>query len=157
MTTHETKHDEKLLKVIPIPSTLNDKHVELIEKFARGKLMDGFTIANFCSDNKISTKTWYGFLELPEFKHYLSEVQNSVIPASEKDAFQAMKKHILKIPYKESPSIKETELFMEVFGYLAEADKQEQMEKLGLNDTGKPSRYVDVEARKATLLTRLKG
>jgi len=135
MTTHETSHDEKLLKVIPVPNTLNDKHIELATKFARGKLMDGFTIADFCKDNGISTKTWYSFLEIPEFNHYLSQVQNSVIPADEKDAFQAMKKHVLKIPYKQNPTIKEIELFYETFGYLAEADKQEQMEKCELGRT----------------------
>ena len=152
-----TTHDEKLLKVIPVPNTLNDQHVELITKYSRGKLLDGFTIAGFCEDNGISTRTWYKFLEIPEFKHYLSQVQNSVIPADEKDAFQEMKKHILKIPYKESPTIKETELFMDVFGYLAEADKQEQMEKLGLHNNGRLKDVRTVEERKSSLLSRLKG
>lgn len=75
-----------------------------------------------------------------------------------KDAFQAMKKHVLKIPYKQNPTIKEIELFYETFGYLAEADKQEQMEKLGLNNVeSKSSRFVNLEERKSALLSRLKG
>lgn len=152
-----TTHDEKLLKVIPVPNTLNDKQIELAKKYARAYLLEGFTVADFCSDNKISSKTWYEFLKIPEFKHYLSHVQNAVIPADEKLAFQEMKKHILKIPYKEAPSIKETELFMEVFGYLAEADKQEQMEKLGLYDNGKLKDVRTIEERKSSLLSRLKG
>jgi hypothetical protein len=153
-----TTHDEKLLKTVQEPSNLTDEQVTLAQQYARSKMLDGHTVGGFCSANGISTKTWYKFLDIPEFVSYMAEIQNLVIPASEKDAFQAMKNHVLKIPFKENPSLKEIELFYDTFGYLAEADKREQMEKLGLNQVeSKTSRFVNIEERKASLLSRLKG
>ena len=152
----EKQYDADLIKTIPVPSVLTVEQVAFAVQYARAKMLDGHTVGGFCSDNRISTKTWYKFLEVPEFVSYMADIQNLVIPTNEKDAFNAMKKHILKIPFKESPTIKETELFMDVFGYLAEADKREQMEKLGLNNVDSKATKT-IEERKASLLTRLKG
>ena len=152
-----TQHDEKLLKTVPVPPTLTDKKVTIAQKYARAKIQ-GSTVAGFCTDNGISTKTLYSFLEIPEFTSYMKDIQKLVIPSSEKAAFQAMKNHVLKFAFKDEPTLTEIKLFYDTFGYLAEADKQDQMEKMGLNNVdSKANRFVDIEARKASLLTRLKG
>ncbi|MGY4797261.1 hypothetical protein ACVNNN_20095 [Lysinibacillus fusiformis] len=151
-----TIYDEKLLKTVPVPPDLTDRHVALAQQYTRAKMLEGHTIAGFCKSNRISTNTWYDFLDIPSFIKYMADIQNLVIPADEKDAFQQMKKHILKIPYKENPTIKETELFMDVFGYLAENDKRIQMERLGLTKTSSgTSNAMSVEERKTQLLGRL--
>ena len=149
-------HDEQLLKLIPVPNTLNEKQVELSIKYARSKMLEGFTIGNFCSDNKISMKTWYSFLEIPEFQHYLSEVQNAVIPTNEKDAYEKFKQHVLRIPYKENPSIKELEFYADTFSYLAENDKRQKINALDSENIN-ASKFSNDEARRENLLSRLKG
>jgi len=150
-----TQHDEELLKLIPVPLTLTEKHVELATKFARGKMMDGFTIADFCKHNGISTKTWYGFLEIPEFVSYLGEVQNSVIPANEKDAYQQFKNHVLRIPYKQNPSIKELEFYADTFSYLAENDKRQKLKQLDSENIS-ASKFENHKERTENLLSRLR-
>ena len=151
-----THYDEDLLKLIPVPATLSDKQVELAIKFARGKMMEGFTVNGFCSDNKISSKTWYIFLENPAFVSYLSEVQNAVIPANEKDAYQQFKNHVLRIPFKQNPSIKELEFYADTFSYLAENDKQQQLKALNSENIS-ASKFDNEKQRRTSLLERLKG
>ncbi|MGK7380020.1 phBC6A51 family helix-turn-helix protein [Planococcus sp. 1R117A] len=153
----EQKHDAKLLALIPVPATLNDKQIELATSYARGKLMDGFTISEFCKNQGISTKTWYSYLENDDFKQYLDAVMGSVVPDDERQAFAAMKKHVMKFAYKQNPTPKEIELFYQTFGYIAESDKRDQMEKLGLNEVKTGSDFKTVEERKASLLSRLRN
>ncbi|MFC6040122.1 hypothetical protein ACFPYN_11890 [Paenisporosarcina macmurdoensis] len=152
----EKQYDEDLIKLIPVPKILDERHVELAIKFARGKQMEGFTIADFCKHNGISTKTWYGFLETPEFKHYLGEVQNAVIPNSEKDAYQQFKNHVLRIPYKQNPSIKELEFFGDTFSYLVENEKRQKLKALDSENTSS-AKFTNEEARRSNLMARLKG
>ena len=151
-----TTHDEKLLKVIPVPTTINEKQTELAIKYARSKMLEGFTIGTFCSDNKISTKTWYSYLENPDFVTYLAEVQNVVIPTTEKNAYEKFKQHVLRIPYKENPSIKELEFYADTFSYLAENDKRQKINAMD-SENIKASKFASVDERKASLLSRLKG
>lgn len=146
---------EQALAAVAVPAKLSPQKAQLARIFAKEKLMEGFTVGNFCSDNGISTKTWYEWLEEADFKSYLNQVQSAIIPDDEREAFQQLKKHILKLPYKQNPTPKEIEMFMDVFGYVAEADKRERMEALGISDEQKPD-IKTLEEKKASLLSRLK-
>ncbi|MDF2039864.1 phBC6A51 family helix-turn-helix protein [Cytobacillus oceanisediminis] len=152
MRTNE--QTEKALAAVAVPANLSPQKAQLARLFAKEKLMEGFTVSGFCSDNGISTKSWYEYLEEADFKSYLNQVQSAIIPDSERDAYEAMKKHILKLAYKTSPTPKEVELFMETFSYIQEADKRERMEALGISDEKKPDTKT-LEEKKASLLSRL--
>lgn len=130
---------------------LSAKQKQAAKNYASAKMGEGFTVQAFCSDNSISTRTWYDWLEEDGFISHLSKVQNELIPEDEKQAYEAMKKHILRLAYKTNPSPKEVELFMDTFSYLAEADKQKHQvaQKLASSDTR------SFEEKKASLLLRL--
>ncbi|WP_368298544.1 phBC6A51 family helix-turn-helix protein [Cytobacillus firmus] len=146
---------EKALAAVAVPVKLSPQKAQLARLFAKEKLLEGFTVSNFCSDNGISTKTWYEWMEEADFKSYLNQVQSAIIPDDEREAFQQLKKHILKLPYKQNPTPKEIEMFMDVFGYVAEADKRERMEALGISDEKKPD-IKTLEEKRNSLLSRLK-
>lgn len=150
------KKAEELINAIEPPSSLSEQQVHLAKQFVKKQMLDGFTVQAFCSENGISTKTFYEWKENPNFTFYLNEVSGAVIPEDEKDAFQKIKKHILKIAEKQNPSIKEIELFTETFSYVVENDKRERMEALGISDKKKPNASAKtVEERKSVLLGRL--
>lgn len=134
-------HDkaQQLIDAIAIPAGLNERQAQIAQRYAKSKMMDGHTIAGFCSENGISTKTFYLWMEDAGFRAYLSQIQIAVVPSSEKDAYAKIKLKILQIAEKENPSIKEIELFTDTFAYVVEADKKERMEALGLNNPA-PSR-----------------
>ncbi len=149
---------EQLINAITVPSNLSEKQAMLAKQFAKSRLMDGFTVANFCKEQGISTKTWYSNMEDESFQEYLHNVQGAIIPDDERTAYEAIKKKILEIAFKPSPSIKEIELFLGSFSYLVEADRREKMDALGLNEaSAKSSSFKTVEEKKATLLSRLMG
>ena len=156
MSTHDKS--EALLNAITVPPHLSDKQVMLAKQFVQSRMMDGFTIADFCKENGISSKTWYEYKEDEHFNVYLNEIQNAVIPSDEREAYEKIKKKIMQIADKQNPSVKEIELFTDTFAYVVEADKKERMDKLGLtNKAVKASSHRTVEEKKASLLSRLKG
>lgn len=149
---------DALVNAITIPSHLSDKQVMLAKQFVKSQMMDGFTIAEFCKSNGISTKTWYGYREDAQFNAYLLEIQGAVIPSDEREAYEKIKKKIMQIADKQNPSVKEYELFLDTFEYVVEADKKERMNALGLtNEAVKSSSHRTVEEKKASLLSRLIG
>jgi len=152
----KSKVDE-LVMAIEKPYSISEKQAHLARLFVKAKMMEGFNVTNFCSENRISTKTWYGYMENPDFKYYLNEVQNAIIPDDEREAYQRIKKKILQIAYKHDASIKEIELFTNSFSYLVEFDKRERMSALGLTDEHKPNTAKSIEEKKASLLARLTG
>ncbi|ARK23657.1 hypothetical protein SporoP37_02425 [Sporosarcina sp. P37] len=149
---------EALINAITVPSHLSDKAVSLAKQFVKSRMMDGFTIAEFCKSNGISTKTWYGFMEDEHFQDYLQQIQDAVIPTDEREAYEKIKKKIMQIADKQNPSVKEIELFTDTFAYVVEADKRERMDALGLTEEAvKASSFRTIEEKKASLLSRLKG
>lgn len=149
---------QKLINAIKVPASLNERQVMLVKSFAKSKMMDGFTVGSFCRENNLSTATWYSYLENDDFKAYLNDVSNSIVPADEKEAYSKIKKKIMQIAEKENPSIKEIELFTNTFAYVIEADKKERIEALGLSDESiKTGGFKTVDEHKAILLSRLKG
>lgn len=149
---------EALINAITVPSHLSERQISLAKQFVKSRMMDGFTIAKFCKENGISTKTWYGFMEDEHFQYYLQEIQGAVIPTDEREAYEKIKKKIMEIADKQNPSVKEIELFTDTFAYVVEADKRERMDALGLTEEAvKASSFKTVDEKKALLLSRLKG
>jgi hypothetical protein len=147
---------EKLLDSIEVPYSLSEQQATLAKKLVKARMLDGFSIQSFCGENGISTKTYYAWHDIPDFTYYLNQVSDCIIPADEKDAFQKIKKHILKIADKQSPSIKEIELFTDTFSYVVENDKRERMEALGISDgNNKPNTSKSLEEKRNSLLSRL--
>ncbi|MCB5235896.1 phBC6A51 family helix-turn-helix protein [Niallia circulans] len=147
---------EELVNSIEPPISLSEQQVSLAKRFVKEKMSsDSFTVQSFCKHNSISTKTWYEWNGNSDFKYYLNEISDAIIPNDEWESFQALKKHLLKIPYKVSPTPKEIDMYLNVFGYLADADRRKKMEAMGLTDERKPNTQKTVEERKASLLARL--
>jgi len=144
---------EQLINLIKPPVSLTDKQVANAKRYVQAKMLDGFTIGNFCSENKISTKTWYAWMEEDAFKSYLNQIVDSAVPTNEKDAYAKIKLKILQIAEKNNPSIKEIELFTDTFAYVVEADKRERMIAMGMTDA--PAETLTIEERKAAILKRL--
>jgi hypothetical protein len=148
---------EQLINAIEVPYSLNEQQATLAKKLVKAKMLEGFSIQSFCTENNISTKTYYAWQENPDFTFYLNQVSDAIIPADEKEAFQKLKKHILKIADKQNPSIKEIELFTDTFSYVVESDKRERMEALGISDgkNNKPNTAKSIEEKRSALLGRL--
>ncbi|OIJ12964.1 hypothetical protein BKP35_10415 [Anaerobacillus arseniciselenatis] len=149
---------DSLLETITVPQKLSEQQVKLARQYVKASMQEGFTVAEFCKSNSISTASWYSWMnDEPAFKHYLNQLQDAVIPSDEKLAFQKIKQHILKIAEKQNPSIKEIELFTDTFSYVVEADKRERLEALGISEKGSPNSndFRTLEERKNALLSRL--
>ena len=146
---------EKLIDTIAIPVTVSERQALIARKYVQAIMQEGFNVQTFCKGNNLSTKTFYKWLENPDFKYYLDELQNKAVPQDERLAYEKLKKHILKIADKSSPTLKEIELFTETFSYIVKIDQQERMRELGLSEDNKPLTNNTIEEKKAVLLKRL--
>ncbi|BDG37240.1 phBC6A51 family helix-turn-helix protein [Saccharococcus caldoxylosilyticus] len=151
---------EQNFKKVEVPASLSEKQVKIAQAYAKGQFLDNFTIADFCKEQGISTKTFYSdeYKGNPVFMDYVTKLINSIVPQEELEAYKQMKKHVLKLAYKENPSVKEILLFFDALNYLKELDQRQQMERLGLlnthNTTGSNK---TLDEKKAILVGRLKG
>lgn len=150
------KKAESIINAIAVPYSVTDKQAEIAKKLVKAKMMDNFSVQEFCTSNGISTKTYYVWFENPDFDYYVNQLQGVVIPTDEREAYNKIKKHILKIADKANPSIKEIELFTETFSYVVQADQRERADALGISDSKKPNTPQSLEEKKAVLLGRLK-
>lgn len=146
---------ESIIDTIAIPLSVNEKQATLARKYVKANVEGNLNIQEFCRQNNLSSKTWYVWLENDDFKWYLNEIQNVVIPDDERLAYQKIKKHILKISEKQNPNIKDIQLFLDTFSYVVEVDKRERMQALGISDNNKPLTEQTLEDKKAILLKRL--
>ena len=143
---------------VPVPKGLDSiQQIEIAKAYSKAQMKEGFTIEGFCKDQHISTKTFYKYKENPAFTKYLGDLVTSLAPEDEMQAYEKMKQHVLKFADKEKPTLPEMKLFFDQFDYLREADRQKQMEKLGLNkslsDSSVPE--VSIEERKTILFAKL--
>lgn len=152
---HVHNNRETIIDNIPVPMSVNEKQATLARKYVKANVEGNLNIQAFCKDNNLSTKTWYVWLENDDFKWYLDEIQNVVIPEDEREAYQKIKKHILKIADRPNPNIRDVQLFLDTFSYVVEADKRERMQALGISDSNKPLTEQTIEDKKAVLLQRL--
>ncbi|MCA0992974.1 phBC6A51 family helix-turn-helix protein [Guptibacillus hwajinpoensis] len=150
---------QELIDAISVPDKLTERQVTLAKQFVRSKMQEGFTVSEFCSSNSLSSKTWYSWMENPDFSNYVEEIQGAIIPDDERAAYQELKRKIMGIPYKKSDlTVKEYELFLATFPYLAEEDRRKNMEQRGLTDEkGKGTDSSNSHEKRNALLTKLKG
>lgn len=156
--SEEMNKQNSILDGIEFSDKLSKRQVDIAKAYTIEKMKEKFTINGFCKDFNNSSKTWYEWIEITEFSSYLTALSNAIIPDDARMALKQLKKHLLKIPYKQNPTPKEIEMFMDVFSYVVEADKREQMEKLGLNK--KLTDKVDnrtLEEKCNSLLQRLRN
>ncbi|MBN9653616.1 hypothetical protein J0K78_04990 [Halobacillus sp. GSS1] len=155
------QQSKKLVAAIEPPEKLTDQQVQLVKNFAQARMEEGFSIGSFCQNNSISTKTWYGWKEDADFMEYLNQVQDSMLPEDAVKAYENIKKKVIELAGKQgSTSIKEVQLFNEMFPAVVESDRRKQLEELGLDVNGKEKkagRTPTPEERKARLLSKLKG
>lgn len=148
---------EQLINSIKVPSKLSDRQVQICKLYASKKLEEGFTVGSFCKSQGMSTATFYKYMEDELFSSYLKEVSDAIIPADELQAFQLLKKKVLKIAEKDSPSLAEINLFMTTFPYLVSYDNRMRSSALGLDDESiKKGNTKTIQERKESLLKRLK-
>lgn len=145
---------------VPVPAGLSERQKSIAEAYAKDQMKDGFTIGGFCTEQGISTKTFYSteYKENALFTQYVNSLVDKAIPEDEMAAFRKMKRHLLKFAEKENPTTKEMQMFFEAFDYIREADKRQQMERLGLSNSpaNNSGSTKSIEERKASLLERLR-
>ncbi|WP_223700058.1 phBC6A51 family helix-turn-helix protein [Sutcliffiella deserti] len=151
----------KSINDIKIPNTLDEKMVKVAKFYVQNKLKDGFTKDAMFKELSISSKTFYVYLENPDFQRYVNEMDEILIPSDELEAVRKFKKKILKLAEKDNMTSNEMKHFSETFKHIIEADNRIQAEKLGLNITGGSggSKYSDttsIEERQRVILDRLK-
>ncbi|WP_170292699.1 phBC6A51 family helix-turn-helix protein [Metabacillus idriensis] len=150
---------EKTIHDIPVPAGIDARQVTIAKDYVTNRLSEGFTLNSLFQKHSISSKTWYEWLEKPEFNTFVNEMADVLIPQDELAAVKKMKKKILSFADKASVSTSEMKMFTEVFGYVFAADARLQAEKLGLNKEGTTSTdtHRTVEEKKAALLARLRS
>jgi len=151
------KKAESLIEAIAVPYSVSEKQAEIAKKIVKARLEGTLIVQDFCSANGISTKSYYKYFENEDFASYVNQLQDAVIPTDERDAWQKVKKQILKLADKPNLSLKEIEVFTTTFQYVVDSDKRERSEALGLTDGKKPLTEKTLEDKKAFLLSRLKS
>lgn len=151
------KKSEALLDAIAVPFSVSEKQAHIAKKLVAERVLGDFNVQDFCKNNALSTKTYYVWFENEGFASYVNQLQDAVIPADEREAYQKIKKHILKIADKPNPSLKEIEVFTSTFQYVVDADQRERAEALGLSENKKPLSAQSLDDKKSLLLSRLKG
>ena len=141
-------------KEIEAPKELSERQIKIAKAYANAKIK-GISIADFCTQVSISTKTLYTseFFDNPVWNSYVSELIDSNIPDSEFDAWGKVKQHILSWADKDNMSLNEINIFIRVFDYVIKADAERQLSK---QDTPVAPAKEDSEAR-TRLLARLQS
>lgn len=145
-------------KEIAAPATLNEEQVRLAKAFVKARHESGISIADFCSNQGISTKKWYGddYMRNPIFESYLTALGGAMVSESELASYQIVKNKIIANATKANASVKEIDQYLNTFSYVVEAEKQERMKALGITPEHEKGNQQTVEERKAGLLARLK-
>lgn len=150
--------EEKTIHDIEVPYGVTGEMVAVAKYYVTNKLKDGFTKEKMFKHFSMSSKTYYKWMENKDYKKYINEMEHILLPQDELEAVQKMKKKVMAFADKQSVSSAELKLFMDVFGYVVEADNRIQAEKLGISKDGNGSSTPkSVEEKKNLLLERLKG
>jgi cysteine synthase len=144
-------------KEIPVPNKLTEQQVNLAKAFVKERHETGISVADFCRNHGISTKTWYEWMKDEVFESYLKALGGSIITDDEREAYQQVKKKIMQMATKPTASVREIELFLNTFSYVVEAEKQERMKELGIVPAHEKANEKTIEEKKAILISRLKG
>jgi cysteine synthase len=144
-------------KEVPVPKGVTEQQVRLAKAFVQERYETGISIADFCRNNGISTKTWYEWMKDEVFESYLKALGGSIISDDERQAYQQVKKKIMEMATKPTASVREIELFLNTFSYIVDAEKQERMKELGIVPAHEKASEKTIEEKKMILLQRLKG
>lgn len=138
---------------IPAPPSLSENMVSFAKKYVKLRIVDGLSVGDICKTLGVSTKTFYSWKEIEAFNSYLKALEASLVSEDEIEAYNNVRRHILKLVSRENPSERHLELFLKHFQHVVEAENRKRMDKLGINNT--TSEFVSVEERKRRLLSRL--
>lgn len=144
---------------VPVPVGIDEKMVSVAKYYVTNKLKDGFTMQKMFTHFSMAGKTFYSWLEKPEYQKYIDELMKVIIPDDELQAVRKFRKKVMAFADKQNLSSAEMKLFQDLFAPIIQADIKMQMEKLGL-DTDKQSTSSSaktLEEKKAIILQRLKG
>jgi len=144
------------LKEMPVPQTLSENMVNFAKKYVKLRIVEGLAIGEICKTLGVSTKTFYSWQENEAFNSYLKKLEASYITDDEIQAYNHVRKHILKLVSRENPSDKHVEMYLKHFNHVVEAENHKRMQQLGINTNG-TSDSKTVEERKASLLARLQS
>ncbi|EKN71298.1 hypothetical protein BABA_02162 [Neobacillus bataviensis LMG 21833] len=151
--------EEKTLADVPVPYGLDTKAVSIAQDLVVSRLQDGFTVADFCSRNSISTKTFYVYKEKQEFNDYVEALNEILIPSDVLSAVDKFRLKVMQFVEKETMSKDEMNQFYTMFKSVIDASNRMEAERLGLNvSAGSTANQSakSVEEKKAVLLARLK-
>lgn len=149
---------EDRFKSVPAPASLSPEQIRLAKLYIKERHETRITVGEFCSKYKKSTATWMEWKKLPNFAGYLVSLGGSLVSEDSWKTYDIVRKKIEAMATAEKAGIKEIQLYLSVNDHIVQADRQRQMEALGINDKGiNTTNTKTVEERKAVLLTRLKG
>ncbi|GGF16931.1 hypothetical protein GCM10010954_14470 [Halobacillus andaensis] len=143
-------------KEISIPYGISKEQAEKAKRFVIARHQEGISITDFCKREGISTKTFYQWKDDKVFSSYLTALGETIVTDDESEAWQQVKKKIMKLATSEKAGAKEISLFMESFEYVVEAEKQARMKELGIvPEHEKRGSEKSLEDKKAVLIQRL--
>ncbi|TYS87504.1 phBC6A51 family helix-turn-helix protein [Rossellomorea aquimaris] len=149
---------EKSIHDIEVPYGVTGEQVAVAKFYVTNKLKNGFTKEKMFKHFSMSSKTFYKWMENEAYQKYINEMAHILLPEDELQAVQKMKKKVMAFADKQSVSSAEMKMFMDVFGYVVEADNRIQAQKLGISKDGTgTSAPKSVDEKKQLLLQRLKG
>jgi hypothetical protein len=149
---------EKSIHDIKMPNGISEQMIQVAKFYVQNKLKVGFTKEGMFKHFKMSSKTWYKWLENEPYQKYINEMESVLIPEDELEAVRKMKKKIMAYADKTSVSVNEMKMFADVFSYIFEADARLQSEKLGLTESNPGiNSHMSLEEKREVLIGRLTG
>lgn len=145
------------MKGVPVPNTLSERQIQLAKAYAVDKFRININVIDFCSKYKVGSATWSKWNKEEVFQSYLVAVQGSLIPEDKWATYDIVKRKIERLASAGDAGVKEIELYLKTFDFMVLADKQRQMDEMGITPAHEKKEFKTLEERKATLLARLKG
>ena len=151
----DTTGNEKKLLTVPVPQNLSADMVKVAKQYVQMRIVDGLSIGDICKRISISTKTFYKFQENDSFKDYLHALESSIVSEDEIDAYNSVRKYILKKVSGANPTDKHVEMFLTHFKFVVDSENHKRMSELGISNGSTTTEFISVEERKKRILERL--
>ncbi|WP_394122238.1 hypothetical protein [Planococcus donghaensis] len=147
----------QIFEKVEIPLNLSERHIQIAKSYALNQLNEKASMANWCKDNELSTKTFYAWKkDVKGFEEYVNKLIGDSVDTSVKEALNAMDLHVMKLAYQTNVSPAEIKIFGDYFGYALEARKRQYLKDNGLDDSGN-KQTISVEEKRNKLVERLRG
>lgn len=144
---------EKMDSVI-VPVGLHERQIDLAKSYTYRKKYEGITISDFCSKGNVSSGTWYAWVKLKAFQHYLDMLNGAVTETNEMEAYEVVKQRVLELATEKNADIKAINLYTEFFKEVVDYQRMKARQALGLSG-GVDGRTI--KEKRDTLLSRLKN